>query len=99
METHEPMPIRRMFPDVKPDRVEQLLLNSDFQARHGLSTLLITLDLKKKAGLDVADLSKALVTAYSPAMEALRLKLIAEGWDSAELSAAYMVAQGTMKIR
>lgn len=90
--------MKYMFPGVKPERVEELLQNPDFQARQAMANLSLELRRMQEAGQDVSGLSSLLDKAYTPSMQALGDKLKA-GWNNSEQSAAHMVTEGTVKIR
>lgn len=94
----EPIEMRYMFSDVKPDRVKDLMNTHVFKARIALADLIIELTAEKTSTMGVPRVYELLKTAYNPAMEALRNQLKQAGWHMSEIAAADMVAHKMIRL-
>ena len=94
----QPMPIKDMFPDVNPERVRTLLEDKNFKASAALAKLNMDVSKRKGGKEDVTWLESIIDQSYTPAMEALNKQIYQSGYSQAELSGAFMVSQGMIRL-
>lgn len=88
--------MKDMFPDVKEARVGKLLEDPDLIAFAALADLACQINLIEELGTDKAKLNKLIQRVYSPAMTALKDKLISQGWSITEIGAAARFSEGNL---
>ena len=101
--TRPPRELKEMFPQIDPKRVEDLIINPNFQARQALYNLNREIDpmiitSKKGEGLHLKRVSTLLVTIFSPGMTALHNELKQEKYEDNEITAAELVADNQLKL-
>ena len=99
------MLLSEYYPDLDPERIQNLLKHPCFQARctimHDVDEFAKELNLRQ---LEIAGeptffyWQKKLNEFYTPLMEGLRKELIDGGWSESELIAAHMIENGTFVI-
>lgn len=92
------IPLREMFPDVQSDKIKTLLESDDFVAHRALIALYESLKARQEAGENVSELLKLSEEIYTPSIQALQEKMHAEGYNSADVSAAMLVSEGRVNL-
>lgn len=95
---NQPLPINDMLPGVDTEKVTALLNDPNFKAADVLSKLNLEYTRRQKAGEDVSWLSPLMGQAYTIIMNSLYEQIRQSGSTQVELSGAFMVSQGMVRL-
>ena len=98
MNEQGPKKIKDLFPNVNPERVEQLMQDPNFKALQALMDLQEEIDRMQEMGVDADKIVKLLDVLYLPAYQSFEDSLTNTGWSRIELDAAHNVAMGVLSL-